>query len=85
MSSVKVVPNPINNRTINLQVSDLPNGFYRVQVFNSFGQKVMSDQIEVKGNSGTHSIPVDSKLPKGMYYLRIANDAQSFNQSLIIQ
>jgi hypothetical protein len=82
---VKVFPNPIKGRKINLQLSGLAKGSFTIQLFNTHGQKVFGEQFEYNGTGLTYEIPVGNKIAAGMYYLRLINEQQVYNESIIIQ
>jgi hypothetical protein len=68
---MKVFPNPVINRIINLRVVNEPAGLYQVRLINNFGQQVMTQQIQHPGGSSTVNIVPPQSVPHGIYRLVI--------------
>jgi hypothetical protein len=70
--SIRAFPNPISNRTINLEMENLPKGRYNVQLVNSLGIVVFRGFIICEGGSVTKTIQLLGNLPKGIYQLNVS-------------
>ena len=70
-SSIGVFPNPIQNGIIRLQFNKHPFGKYVLNLYNSIGQKIFSQQIFFEGESLVQSINPGKKFLRGMYNLEI--------------
>jgi hypothetical protein len=73
-SLIRVFPNPVAGNTINLQLSNQPAGAYNIKLLSTFGQAVLSKQIQHPGGSSTEAISLPASLPHGMYILEITGD-----------
>jgi uncharacterized repeat protein (TIGR03803 family) len=71
-SFVRAFPNPITNRTINLQMENQPKGRYEVQLVNALGSVVFRSIIQHQGGTATKAIQLNSFLPKGIYQLNVS-------------
>jgi len=71
ISVMRVFPNPVVNKAINLQVVNEPAGQYLVKLINNFGQQVMSQQLQHPGGSGTVNMLPPQSIPHGIYHLEI--------------
>ena len=73
---ITVYPNPVINRTINLQLNNLPDGSYDIRLLNKVGQGLLSKQIHhLQGNS-IEPIQLDKYTPHGIYQLEVSSPDQ---------
>jgi len=70
-SLMKVFPNPVINKTINLQVINEPAGQYIIRMVNNYGQEIITKQIQHPGGSSTQTITPLLTIPHGIYQLEI--------------
>ncbi len=84
-SDIVIYPNPVENRTILLQLINQPGGKYFVQLFNALGQQMLTKTIEHPGGSATQTIQLGSLVSKGVYQLHISNGDNQTNKQVIIQ
>ena len=70
-SLMKVFPNPVINKTINLQVINEPAGLYVIRLVNGFGQLMSTKQVQHPGGSSTVTITPLQNIPHGIYQLEI--------------
>ncbi len=70
-----VYPNPVTGTQLNLQFNgaDHQAGRYRVLLFNSLNQPVMSTTINRANGGGTVSLPLNKKLVPGYYLLEVTD------------
>ena len=68
---ITVFPNPILNGTINLQLTNQPEGIYYVSVTNQLGQSILNKQIVHSEGSSSESIELNKNLAHGMYQVNI--------------
>ena len=69
---ITVFPNPITNNTINLQLTNQPEGIYRVRVINQLGKPVLAQQIIHNEGSSSESIQLDGSLSHGLYQVEVS-------------
>ena len=75
-------PNPVRGHEMNLQISNLAEGQYRIRVYNTTGQEVMSKTISHAGGAITESLYV-GKLGKGIYSLQLSGSQVMQHQFII--
>jgi len=68
---ITVFPNPILNGTINLQLTNQPEGIYYVNVTNQLGQSILHKQIVHSEGSSSESIELNKNLAHGMYQVNV--------------
>jgi hypothetical protein len=84
-SSMTIYPNPVKNYVVNLQFSQVQKGSYSLLIFSPRGRLVYSKVIEHPGGSTTKAISLETKLPAGIYYLKIKNATAEHSQTLYIE
>jgi Secretion system C-terminal sorting domain len=72
---ITVFPNPIVNGTINLQLTNQPEGVYHVRVINQLGQAVLYKQVIHNEGSSSEAIQLDSNLAHGVYQVEVSSPA----------
>jgi Secretion system C-terminal sorting domain len=70
-SLMKVFPNPVVNKTINLQFVNQAAGQYEIKLLSSFGQLLFTKQVQHPGGSSTITIEPSQNIPNGIYQLQI--------------
>ncbi len=83
-SLISVYPNPVKNKIISINLSNITKGEYTCKLFSATGQQVMISKINHAGGSSTQSINLPQNLSKGIYKLFITNGEKTYQQSLII-
>lgn len=68
-----IYPNPIN-RNSQLEMSNLIDGDYTINIYNAFGQNLQSKNTSTYNSKITFSI---SKLNAGIYFLRVKNKSKN--------
>ncbi len=72
---ITVFPNPIVNGTINLQLTNQPEGVYHVRVINQLGQAVLYKQVTHNEGSSSEAIQLSSNLAHGVYQVEVSSPA----------
>jgi len=72
-SYVTIAPNPVKTN-INLQMTALPQGAYRVEVTNSIGQVQLTKKITVTQYNQKEVIPCTTGMNTGIYHLSIYDE-----------
>ena len=71
ISLVRTYPNPVINKTFNLQFVNEPAGPYQVKLVNNAGQPVITKQFQHPGGSGSFILTSLQNIPHGIYRLEI--------------
>jgi len=80
---ISVYPNPVTNGVINLQMNNMPQGWYNVRVVNNLGQIVLTKQINHATGSSTQAIQL-GKWVKGVYHMEVTKpDKSKFSTKVI--
>jgi hypothetical protein len=76
--SVAIYPNPVRSK-LNVQLNNFTGAISGIQVLNEVG--VVVQQIDRKTYADKQKLEIDvSKLPDGMFILRVVTDKQTFTQ-----
>src|SRR6185437_11679667 len=68
--SISVFPNPIKDGVIHLHLNNQPSGVYKIKLYNSAGQVLISKNITHTDGSSEEEVRCDN-LPKGIYQLEV--------------
>jgi hypothetical protein len=82
---VSVYPNPVPNKQINVQLSNLNKGSYNIEVYNNLGQSVLFKTIQFDGGTTSLSLQLPSSLNAGLYRLSVSSDATRINKTISVQ
>lgn len=82
---IKVFPNPVKNKQINIRSDEMEKGRYTLLVHNPQGQQIIHRVIDHPGGSFNQIIYVSKMLPAGMYYLKIGNEKEEYNQTIFLE
>jgi hypothetical protein len=77
-SSISVYPNPIKDAIVHLQLNNQPPGIYKIKLYNSMGQMLISKNIAHAGGSSEENINCIN-LPKGIYQLKVKKPNEDEN------
>ena len=75
-AGINVYPTVVRSGQFNLQITNMPAGSYRLQMYNSNGQVVLTRTINHTGGSATQSVNLPAATAKGLYRINMftAND-----------
>jgi hypothetical protein len=82
---VTVAPNPIANKVLNLKLSQLTKGSYRMTVTDEAGRTIYSKEMVYDGVISTIKTNLPSNLKPGNYYVRLSGEGSDFTEKFIIQ
>ncbi|MEP6948294.1 MAG: T9SS type A sorting domain-containing protein, partial [Ginsengibacter sp.] len=84
IQSITIYPNPVENGTINLQLTNQPAGKYGLRLLNEIGQVVISKQISHVQGSSIETIQLDKYSAHGIYQLEVTRpDGNKVNMNVI--
>ncbi len=84
-SGIKIFPNPITGRQINIQFNEIEKGVYTLRIINAKGQPMFNQSMEHSGVSSPKIISLDKKLPAGIYYLQLINKEKNYTKNILIE
>jgi|GEM_PF-1415708 len=74
---ITIYPNPIENNTVQLLMAGQTKGKYQVNIFNSNGQTVSSNEFNFNGTDVVKTVAVPIALSKGIYHAEITGTSGS--------
>jgi lysophospholipase L1-like esterase len=77
-------PNPAVNNQFNLQLPELQQGNYTLNVFTNTSQKVFSKSFYHFGSTASQTIDLSSLKLKGMLFLQVTSEKQKYSQVIPI-
>ena len=83
--SITVFPNPITDKTIILQLNNMHQGIFKIELYNSMGQAVYKNNIVYSGGSLTETIKLPENIAEGLYHLHVYSGEVRFAQKLIMK
>jgi len=87
IKGLSLYPNPVLNRIVSLQGSDLGRGNYKISIFASNGQEIYKQQIKHNGGTISQTIELPSTISKGVYMFSVRDENGDiiFNEKLVNQ
>ena len=84
---LSLYPNPVLNRIVSLQGSDLGRGKYKISLFAANGQEIFKQQINHNGGTISQTIELPSTISKGVYMFSVRDESGNiiFNEKLVNQ
>jgi len=84
---LSLYPNPVLNRIVTLQGSDLGRGNYKISLFAANGQEIFKQQIKHNGGTISQTIELPSTISKGVYMFTVKDENGNiiFNDKLVSQ
>ncbi len=82
-NGLKVIGNSSSNN-IALQISNTPEGYYQLELFNAVGQRVYQKEIILTSGNQNFDI-TDVYLSSGMYIVKLSNTNLQFLQKCIVR
>ena len=84
-SGFSIYPNPVLDKQISLQASNLEKGEYVLIVSNNSGQHVYRKILSLTGGAISQTIHLPPSLKPGMYSLQLVNNATVLSKAFIVQ
>ena len=87
IKGLSLYPNPVLNRIVSLQGSDLGRGNYKISIFAANGQEVYKQQIKHNGGTISQTLELPSTISKGVYMFSVRDENGDiiFNEKLVNQ
>jgi Secretion system C-terminal sorting domain len=87
IKGLSLYPNPVVNRIVLLQGSDLGHGNYMINIFGANGQEIYKQQIKHNGGTISQTIELPLTLSKGVYMLSVKDENGNiiFKEKLVKQ
>lgn len=82
---IKVLPNPVNNRLMNVQLSNLPAGKYELLLYSVNGQRVFNTSFMFNGGFASQVIVLPLNIRTGAYVLKLFNGSNKFTQNIMVE
>ncbi|MBC7720878.1 MAG: hypothetical protein H7068_02580 [Pedobacter sp.] len=83
-ASVLVYPNPVTDGKVNLQLTNIIQGNYSINVNNNLGQKIYTTTVNHNGGSGSYLLTLPT-LAKGSYSLVMTNGTFKKQQIILVE
>ena len=79
-----ISPNPVEKSKIRLNVSSLPDGEYKLQLFDSSGRLLQFKKVTLKRNKSRIFISLKTyKLKPGLYTIKLINESKAVSKTFI--
>jgi len=87
IKGLSLYPNPVLNRIVSLQGSDLDRGNYKISIFAANGQVIYKQQIRHNGGTISQTVELPSTISKGIYMLTVKDENGNtiFKEKLVNQ
>ena len=84
-TAIAVIPNPVQQMQVNIQLYNLPAGRYNMALYNNGGQALYAASINHNGGFATHTISLPANTARGVYHLKVSNQSQQYIQKVIVE
>ncbi len=83
--TINLYPNPVINKELNIQASDLKQGAYQILIVDYCGKELFREQIQVNSASFSHHIVMPSSLAKGNHVLMLKGNGENISKIFSVQ
>lgn len=85
-SNIMVLPNPVRNGVMNLQLTNFDNGRYNINLYSNNGQVIFARTLSLSDGTSTQTILLPRTLGRGSYYLLVTNGNDiRINKQVLVQ
>ncbi len=70
-SDIRVYPNPVKGKLLNVQFVNQPKGKYAIMLINNLGQEVYRSEFNHIGGSASETLNLGNSVVKGIYQLQV--------------
>lgn len=81
--NILVYPNPVTNKTLELQLTGAGAGNYMLAIYNVAGQKIYAHSYAVAGSNALITTALKN-VPAGIYQLQITNTSVKYLTTLVV-
>jgi hypothetical protein len=81
--NISVYPNPVTGNTIYLQINNISNGIYRLQLLTASGQLIKVKTFRHNASDPSETLEIPRNLPAGKYDLKLTGKGIQLNTHLI--
>ncbi|RYY99504.1 MAG: T9SS type A sorting domain-containing protein [Chitinophagaceae bacterium] len=83
--ALTIYPNPVRNRNVVFQASDMESGIYEVTIVDVAGRVVLRSTLEHNGGTVSRPLPLPAGTAPGLYSLRVSGNGQDTIKSFLVQ
>ena len=83
-TSISIYPNPVHNKTIQLQLNNIDEGSYSLMVYDINGKYFYKSNFQYAGGSSSETINLN-KTSSGIYYVELKNANHNYHTTLVLQ
>ena len=81
---ITIAPNPVAGNMLFVQLNNVENGYYTVNLYNCATQLVIKKEIEVSASVSSIELPINNDLVNGVYNLQIKG-ANTYKAEVLIK
>ena len=82
---ISIYPNPVTQKLFILQMNNMPEGIYRINLFTADGKNIFEKMIRHSAGSESQQIQLPAVLSAGVYTIAASGNKSRFTQKLVIQ
>lgn len=84
-ASISVMPNPVVNKQMLVQLNNVEAGNYAIVVYSAAGQKVYYQKIAHAGGSTSQVVYLPANVSRGAYIVKIYNEEHTYTSKVIVE
>ena len=81
---IRVAPNPVYNKTVNLQLNDVAIGTYTVSVYNTLGETLYRQGFQHSAGNTSFTIKLNN-VAAGIYHVEMKNANENYHTTIMLQ
>ena len=85
MEGISIFPNPVEDKTVHVNMVGQPMGAYQVQLVNNIGQVVYKGVSSVQSQNSSFTIKLGTNVETGIYQLNISNGIMKTSRKVFIK
>jgi len=79
-----ISPNPVKNKTVNIQLNQLPKGNYTIKILSTNGQVIYTSHITNQGNYTYESLLLPATTAKAVYFVQLSGNNIEISKQIIV-
>lgn len=84
-AAISVLPNPVVNKQMLVQLNNVPAGSYAMIMYNATGQQVLYKKITHAGGSTAELVYLPAGIARGPYVVKVYNEHTNYSTKVIIE